>query len=76
MQAKRYASPHYPWLNLGNIWGIKGDWGKALSSYEEIWRLAPDYSFSVIPTLDAALFLPQEESRDPGTAADQQAVGK
>lgn len=74
MQARRYASPHYPWLNLGHIWVAKGEWSKALSSYEEVWRLAPEYSIPAVPVLEAAQFLPPEPARNPGTMAEQQAV--
>ncbi|MDD5038189.1 MAG: tetratricopeptide repeat protein [Dehalococcoidales bacterium] len=74
IEAKRYASPHYPRLNLGHIWILKGEWGKALSSYEEIWRLAPDYPIPDIPALAADLYLPPEQARNPGTVAEQQAV--
>jgi len=72
MEAKRYASPHYPWLNLGHIWVLKGEWGKALSSYEEVLRLALEYAVSVVPGLQASLFFPPEEARNPGTLAEQQ----
>lgn len=73
-QAKRYASPHYPWLNLGHVWILKGEWGKALTSYEEIWNVAPEYPIPTVPTLEATPFLPSEQARDPGTKADQHAV--
>lgn len=74
MQAKRYASPHYPWLNLGHIWVCRGEWGKALSCYEEVWRLAPYYPVPSVSVLQADLFLPPEHDRDPGTMAEQQVV--
>lgn len=74
MEAKRYASPHYPWLNLGHIWVLKGQWGKALSSYEEIWTLEPSYPIPAIPALDAALFLPPEEARNQVSMDEQHAV--
>ena len=73
-EAKRYASPHYPWLNLGHIWVLKGDWGEALSIYEEVWKVTPDYQVPPTHALPAALFLPPEEARQPGTTAGQQAV--
>ena len=74
MQAKRYTSPHYPWLNLGNILVLKGQWGKALSSYEEVFKLAPEYPVPIVLALEAALFLPTKHDRDPGATAEQQAV--
>lgn len=73
-RAKRYTSPHYPWLNLGHIWVLKGDWGEALSGYEEVLKIVPDYPVPVVPALEAALFLPPEQDRKPGTKAEQQAV--
>jgi len=73
-QAKRYARPHYPWVNLGHIWVLKEEWGKALSSYEEVCRLAPEYPIPVVPAVEAALFLPPEEARKMGTMVEQQAV--
>jgi len=73
MQAKRYASPHYPRLNLGHVWILKGEWHKALLSYEEVYRLV-EYPIPIIPTLDAALFLPPEESRKLSTIAEQHRV--
>jgi tetratricopeptide (TPR) repeat protein len=73
-KAKRYASPHYPWLNLGHIGVLKGEWGNALSSYEEVWRLAPEYSITAAPSLEAGPFLPPEEARNPGTMTAQQTV--
>jgi tetratricopeptide (TPR) repeat protein len=73
-KAKRYASPHYPWLNLGNIWVLKGEWGIALSSYEEFWRLAPEDPASIIPSTEAAPLLPPQGARNPGTSAEQKAV--
>lgn len=72
MEAKRYASPHYPWLNLGRIWVLKGEWGRALTSYEEVWRLAPEYPVPAIPVLEAAHFLPPHHARNPGTMAEQE----
>lgn len=74
MKAKRYASPHFPWLNLGRVWVLKGEWGEALSSFEEMWRLAPDYPVPAAPALPAALFLPPAQERNPGAMAEQQAV--
>ncbi len=73
-KAKRYASPHYPWMNLGHIWVQKGEWGMALSSYEEMWSLVSGYPIPAVPALDAALFMSPEKDWDRGTAADQQAV--
>jgi tetratricopeptide (TPR) repeat protein len=74
MKAKRYANPHFPWLNLGHIWVLKGEWGEALSSFEEMWRLAPDYPVPTVPALPATLFLPRPQGRNPGAIAEQRAV--
>jgi len=74
IQAKRYASPQFPWLNLGNIWVLKEEWGRALACYEEALKLAPDCAVTSVPAVQASLFLPPEGARNPGTAAEQQAV--
>ena len=51
MNAKRYASPHYPHLNLGAIWVRKGLWKEALKSYEDAIRLVPEQPLRPLPTL-------------------------
>ena len=38
-----YATPHYPLANLGFIYYHKGDYGKALSYYNEALDLMPDF---------------------------------
>jgi len=74
MQAERYAEPQFPWLNLGHIHVSKYEWGKALSCYEEVYRLQPEFPIPEVPSMRAAIFLPPEEGRKAGTIDEQQAV--
>ena len=66
-QAKRYASPDFPHLNLARIWTYKGMWNKALASYEAVLLLRPEeagppLSAAVPPpfALDEAIVWPAE----------------
>lgn len=47
IEAKRYESYCFPHYNLGRIWEIKGDWTKALHSYEEALKLNADYTLAL-----------------------------
>lgn len=44
--AKRYDSYCFPHLNLGRIWEKKGDYFKAMASYESALRANPDYTLA------------------------------
>ncbi|MDP3919216.1 MAG: tetratricopeptide repeat protein [Candidatus Omnitrophota bacterium] len=44
--AKRYESYCYPYYNLGRIWERKGDWMKALNSYESSLKSNPNYTLA------------------------------
>ena len=35
IQAKRYDTYCFPWVNLGRIWERKADWGQAMDCYKE-----------------------------------------
>ena len=50
MSAKRYASPHFPHLNLAAIWARKGLWDEALSEYKTVLMLHPDHGIPPLPT--------------------------
>lgn len=43
MQAKRYESPAFPHMNLGRVWERKGDWDRAIDSYQKAVTLNPNY---------------------------------
>lgn len=45
-QAKRYDAYFYAHYNLGRIWEQKGNWMRALSCYQEAYRLNPDYTLA------------------------------
>ena len=55
MVAKRYASRHYPYSNLGTLWVRKGLWDEALASFEKSLRLAPDQPLPPLPILAITL---------------------
>ena len=42
-KAKRYESTCFPHYNLGRVWEQKGDWAKALLSYQNALRDNPQY---------------------------------
>lgn len=44
--AKRYESHCFPHYNLGRIWENKGDWVKALASYEKSLQSNSDYTLA------------------------------
>ena len=62
--AKRYASPHYPHVNLGEVWVRKGSWDKALASYEAALRLAPKEPLPPLPALQVSTSPPSGESAE------------
>lgn len=43
MQARRYESPAFPHMNLGRVWEKKGDWDRAIDSYQKAVTLNPNY---------------------------------
>ena len=43
IRAKRYDSYCFPHLNLGRIWEKKGDYFKAIASYENALKANPEY---------------------------------
>lgn len=45
-RAKRYDSYCYPHYNMGRIWEKKGDWQKALASYQDALRENADYTLA------------------------------
>ncbi|OGW72705.1 MAG: hypothetical protein A2Y02_00515 [Omnitrophica bacterium GWA2_52_12] len=45
-QAKRYESYCYPHFNLGRVWEKKGDWQKAVRSYQDALRENRDYTLA------------------------------
>ncbi|MCH8206115.1 MAG: tetratricopeptide repeat protein [Chloroflexi bacterium] len=49
MQAKRYASPHFPHMNLAEIWVRRGMWDEALASYEAVLLLRPQGTLPPLP---------------------------
>jgi len=46
IKAKRYESYCYPHYNLGRVWEQKGDWLKALQSYENALKANPQYTLA------------------------------
>ena len=46
IEAKRYDSYCFPHLNLGRIWEKKGDYFKAMASYENALKANPDYTLA------------------------------
>jgi len=46
IQAKRYDSYCFPHYNLGRVWEAKGDWTKALTSYQNALQLNADYALA------------------------------
>lgn len=69
MTARRYASPHYPHLNLGAIWVSKGLWSDAVAAFEEALRLEPRYPLPQVSSVGVFVpGLPQEsdDSDDDG----------
>ena len=60
ISAKRYATPHFPNLNLGGIWTHKGMWDKALKEYLEVLRLFAEYPVPPLPTVPIPLPAPDE----------------
>jgi len=44
MQAKRYESPAFPYMNLGRVYERKGEWERAIESYQQAVSLNPDYT--------------------------------
>ncbi|MCP9440857.1 MAG: tetratricopeptide repeat protein [Nitrospira sp.] len=43
MQAKRYESPAFPYLNLGRVYEKKGQWTEAINAYKQAVALNPNY---------------------------------
>ena len=41
-EASRYEPRHFPYLNLGNIYLLRGHLGAAIKEFEEALRYAPD----------------------------------
>lgn len=46
LQAKRYDAYFYAHYNLGRIWEKKENWMRALSHFQEAYRLNPDYTLA------------------------------
>jgi len=43
-KAKRYASPEFPFVNLGRVYEIQGLFPKAIKEYKEALKINPDYN--------------------------------
>lgn len=43
-KAKRYASPEFPYLNMGRVYEIQGLFSEAMKEYEEALKITPDYT--------------------------------
>ncbi len=50
-QAERYAEPQFPHLNLGRIRLDKGQLDQALTSFEMVLLVRPDYTLPPLPSL-------------------------
>lgn len=46
MHATRYESPAFPHMNLGRVYERKGQWEKAIESYQRAVTLSPDYTLA------------------------------
>lgn len=44
--AKRYESYCFPYYNLGRVWEKKGDWAKAIASYQSALNDNPQYTLA------------------------------
>ena len=44
IEARRYESYCYPHMNLGRVYEMKGEWGKALSEYRKAVECRADYA--------------------------------
>lgn len=45
-QAKRYDAYFYAHYNLGRVWEQKNNWMRAISYYQEAYRLNPNYTLA------------------------------
>lgn len=57
------VAPNLPslWLELGNVYGMKGDTAKAVESFERAYKLNPDYGFSKLSLAKAYVASGQKE---------------
>ena len=74
MEARRYATPHFPHLNLVDIWVQKGLWQQALNACEQALLLAPDQPLPPFPTRVIGVTEPFEMGIDPSRVAEVPAV--
>ena len=74
MEARRYASSHFPHLNLVDIWVQKGLWQQALNACEQALLLAPDQPLPSFPTRVIGVTGPFEMRIDPSRVAEVPAI--
>ena len=74
MQAKRYASPHFPLLNLADVWVRKGHWENALDACVRALLMAPDLPIPPFPTTVVGLSSPFFMEVDPSMVSEVPAV--
>lgn len=55
LQAPRYATPHFPWLNLGRAWVQKQSWDKAMEAFEGALTMASELQLPELPVLTITL---------------------
>jgi tetratricopeptide (TPR) repeat protein len=74
MEARRYTTPHFPHLNLADVWIQKEQWRKALGACERALLLVPDQPLPMFPTRMIGLTGPFEMRIDPSRASEVPAV--
>ncbi len=74
MKAERYATPHFPHLNLADVWIEKKQWRKALDACEQALLLAPDQPLPPFPTRVIGVTGPTETRIDPAMVAKVPAI--
>ena len=47
LNAKRYDSYCFPWMNLGRIWERKGQWVRALKCYKQALLCDPNFTVAI-----------------------------
>ena len=48
-RATRYETPHYPYVNLGRVWVLRGDWDQAMAMFAEVVKLTPGRFVAPLP---------------------------
>ena len=74
--AERYAEPQFPHLNLGRIRLQKGQLDRALTSFEMVLLVRPDYTLPPLPSLVIDLPLPSGEIVGPSDQGQLSEVGQ